>query len=59
MDNVTRNNVREMVVADGLTDEALLSGDLNTVECLVYNNETQVEVIFSIPPLNTYAIIMV
>ena len=59
VDNVTRNDVREQVMAAGLTDEALLSGDLNTVERLVYNNETLVEVNFSIPPLNTYVIIMV
>ena len=59
MSNVTRNDVREQVMAAGLTDEALLSGDLNTVERLVYNNETLVEVNFSIPPLNTYTIIMV
>ena len=42
MFNLTRNDVRELVMAAGLTDEALLSGDLNTVERLVYNNETQV-----------------
>ena len=42
MFNLTRNDVREQVMAAGLTDEALLSGDLNTVERLVYNNETQV-----------------
>ena len=29
-------------MAIGLTDEALLSGDLKTVERLVYNNETSV-----------------
>ena len=48
-------------MAAGLTDEALLSGDIDTVEHLVYNNETlvHVEVNFSIPPLITYAIIMV
>ena len=61
MINVTRNSIKEEVMAAGLTDEALLSGDLNTVERLVYNNEAQVEVNFSIPPLSTctYAIIMV
>ena len=59
MSNVTRNDVREQAMAAGLTDEALLSGDLDTVERLVYNNETLVEVNFSIPPLNTYTIIMV
>ena len=46
-------------MAAGLTDKALLSGDLDSVERLVYNNETLVEVNFSIPPRNTYAIIMV
>ena len=57
--NLTRNDVRERARAAGLTDEALLSGDLNTVERLVYSNETLVEVNFSISPLNTYAITMV
>ena len=47
--NVTRSDVRERVMATGLTDEALLSGDLNTVERLVYNNETQVRMSFSYP----------
>ena len=51
MDNVTRKDLREQVMATGLTDEALLSGDLNTVERLVYNNETLVGVNFSVPPL--------
>ena len=51
MVNVTRNDVRVRVIAAGLTDEALLSGDLNTVERLVYNNETLVGVNFSVPPL--------
>ena len=45
MSNVTRNDSREQVMAAGITDEALLSGDLNTVECLVYNNETLVRVV--------------
>ena len=39
---MTRNDIREKVMAAGLTDEALLSGDLETVEHLVYNNETLV-----------------
>ena len=51
MVNLTRNDVREQVMAAGLTDKALLSGDLNTVERLVYNNETQVGVNFFVPPL--------
>ena len=59
MFNLTRNDVREEVMAAGLTYEALLSGDLNIVERFVYNNEMPVEVNFSIPPLNTYTIIMV
>ena len=59
MVNATRSDVREVAMAAGLTDEALLSGDLDTVERLVYNNQTLVEVNFSIPPLNTYTIIMV
>ena len=46
MSNVTRNDSREQVMAAGITDEALLSGDLNTIECLVYNNETLVSVVF-------------
>ena len=31
-------------MATGLTDEALLSGDLKTVEHLVYHNESSVRV---------------
>ena len=44
MSNVTRNDLRERVMATGLTDDNkdLLSGDLNTVERLVYSNETLV-----------------
>ena len=42
MSNFTRNDARELVMERGLTDEALLSGDLNTVERLVYYNETLV-----------------
>ena len=40
--NVTLSNSREVLTAKGLTDEVLLSGDINTVERLVYNNETLV-----------------
>ena len=40
--NYTLSDAREVVMAKGLTDEALLSGDINTVERLVYNNETLV-----------------
>ena len=42
MSNLSRSDSREHVMAAGLTDESLLSGDLNTVERLVYNNETLV-----------------
>ena len=40
--NVTLNDIREHNMAVGLTDEALLSGDLKTVEHHVYSNETSV-----------------
>ena len=39
---MSRSDLREMAMADGLTDEALLRGDLNAVERLVYSNETRV-----------------
>ena len=55
--NTTRNDSREQVMAAGITDEALLSGDLNTVEQLVYNNETLVWINPSTPPLNYYNIV--
>ena len=42
MFNFTPNDVREVAMAAEPTDEALLSGDLNTAERLVYNNQTLV-----------------